>query len=159
MSQVVPSPVEPNLNEPPPLPPAPGDLEKSPPEFSTVANRLPSVYQGNDIVANTTKSEPLSPSGNNLTNIQPQTEPVVPPPPPRSVSFSNSDLLSDAKKHYFGRGAELDLNRAFVMFSQSAEQGNAESARYLGIMYLRGKGVSKDSQKALEWFTIAADGG
>ena len=79
-------------------------------------------------VANTTKSEPLS--GNNLTNIQPQTEPVVPPPPPsRSVSFSNSDLLSDAKKHYFGRGAELDLNRAFALFSQSAEQGNAESAR------------------------------
>ena len=69
------------------------------------------------------------------------------------------ELLSDAKKHYFGRGAELDLNRAFALFSQSAEQGNAESARYLGIMYLRGKGVTKNSQKALEWFTIAADRG
>ena len=40
-------------------------------------NRLPSVYQGNENVANTTKSEPLSPNGNNLTNIQPQAEPVV----------------------------------------------------------------------------------
>ena len=160
MSQMVPAPVEPNLNEPPPLPPAPSGLPQNPPEFTPVVNRLPSVYQGNDIVANTTKPEPLSPNGSNLTNIQPQTEPVVPPPPPpRSVSFSNSDLLSDAKKHYFGRGVELDLNRAFALFSQSAEQGNAESARYLGIMYLRGKGVSKDSQKALEWFTIAADGG
>jgi len=26
-------------------------------------------------------------------------------------------------------------------------------------MFLRGKGVSKDSQKALEWFTKAASGG
>jgi TPR repeat protein len=26
-------------------------------------------------------------------------------------------------------------------------------------MYLRGKGVTKDTQKALEWFTRAADGG
>ena len=90
----------------------------------------------------------LYPNGNNLTNIQPQTEPVV-PPPPRSVSFSNSDLLSDAKKHYFGRGAELDLNQAFALFSQSAEQGNAESARYLGIMYLRGKGF-RNSKKTLD---------
>ena len=67
--------------------------------------------------------------------------------------------MSLAKEHYFGRGSNLDLERAFQLFSQSASLGNPEAARYLGIMYLRGKGVTKDTQKALEWFTRAADGG
>ena len=43
--------------------------------------------------------------------------------------------------------------------AQSANAGDAEAARYLGIMYLRGKGVPKDNAKALEWFTLASDRG
>ena len=46
-----------------------------------------------------------------------------------------------------------------LLFYKSANRGDPESARYLGIMYLRGKGVQKDTQKALEWFTKAANGG
>ena len=65
-----PSPVEPNLNEPPPLP-LHWRSQESPPEFTPVVNRLPSVYQGNDIVANTAKPA-FIPNGSNLTNIQPQ---------------------------------------------------------------------------------------
>jgi TPR repeat protein len=37
--------------------------------------------------------------------------------------------------------------------------GNAEAARYLGIMYLRGKGVDKNQNEALNWFEKAAAGG
>jgi TPR repeat protein len=53
----------------------------------------------------------------------------------------------------------LDFNRAFQLFTDSAQSGNPEAARYLGIMHLRGKGVAKNYDKALEWFTKAADGG
>jgi len=64
-----------------------------------------------------------------------------------------------AKKYYFGHGESANLGLAYELFYKSANRGDPESARYLGIMYLRGKGVQKDTQKALEWFTKAADGG
>jgi hypothetical protein len=119
------------------LPPEPIGLPE-PPAFIPVANRLPSVYEN--------------------TKIK---DPVLLPKPSPTKSLSEEGLqdLSLAKQHYFGRGSNLDLKRAFQLFSQSASVGNPESARYLGIMYLRGKGVPKDSQKALEWFTKAAAGG
>tara|TARA_B110000003_G_scaffold270167_1_gene302205 strand:- start:118 stop:1509 length:1392 start_codon:yes stop_codon:yes gene_type:complete len=133
----VPSPISPSLIEPPPLPPEPIGLPE-PPAFSPVANRLPSVYENIK-----TKDPVLSPK----------------PSPTKSLSEEGLQDLSLAKQHYFGRGSNLDLKRAFQLFSQSASIGNPEAARYLGIMYLRGKGVPKDSQKALEWFTKAAAGG
>ena len=37
--------------------------------------------------------------------------------------------------------------------------GDAESARYLGIMYLRGKGVEKNANEALKWLELAAQQG
>ena len=64
-----------------------------------------------------------------------------------------------AKRHYFGRGSPPDYGQSLVLFTQSANAGDAESARYLGIMYLRGKGIPKDNAKALEWFTLASDRG
>lgn len=133
----VPSPTSPSLIEPPPLPPEPIGLPELP-SFSPVANRLPSVYE----------------------NIQ-SNDSVLSPKVTLTKSSSEEGLqdLALAKQHYFGRGSNLDIKRAFQLFSQSASSGNPEAARYLGIMYLRGKGVEKDSRKALEWFTKAAAGG
>ena len=103
------------------------------------------------------KIKKLKPTNEN-TKIK---DPVLLPKPSPTKSLSEEGLqdLSLAKQHYFGRGSNLDLKRAFQLFSQSASSGNPEAARYLGIMYLRGKGVEKDSRKALEWFTKAAAGG
>ena len=64
-----------------------------------------------------------------------------------------------AKKHYFGRAAVLDYEKSMRLFTESANAGDAESARYLGIMYLRGKGAPKDNNKAFQWFTLASDRG
>jgi TPR repeat protein len=133
----VPSPTSPALNEAPPLPPEPIGLPK-PPRFNSVPDRLPSIYD---------KQEPRN------ANFLPESSLIEKP------SDDGLQDLSLAKEHYFGRGSNLDLERAFQLFSQSASLGNPEAARYLGIMYLRGKGVTKDTQKALEWFTRAADGG
>ena len=133
----VPSPMTPALTEAPPLPPEPIGLPE-PPRFNPLPNRLPSIYD---------KKEPQN------SDLFPESSPI---------ETSSGDGLQDlalAKEHYFGRDSNLDLKRAFQLFSQSASLGNPEAARYLGIMYLRGKGVSKDSEKALEWFTRAANGG
>ncbi len=64
-----------------------------------------------------------------------------------------------AKKIYWGRSSTLLLKEAVADFEYCAKQGDAESARYLGIMYLRGKGVNKDAQQALKWLELAANGG
>lgn len=64
-----------------------------------------------------------------------------------------------AKKHYFGREAVLDYDQSIRLFTESANAGDAEAARYLGIMYLRGKGVPKDNAKAFQWFTLASERG
>ena len=133
----VPSPTNPSIIEPPPLPPEPIGLPE-PSKFSAIDNRLPSVYEQKE----------TSDSG---LSIQPS--------PNEMSSGDDFDELELAKQHYFGRGANFDLKRAFQLFDKSANRGNPEAARYLGIMFLRGKGVSKDSQKALEWFTKAASGG
>lgn len=75
-------------------------------------------------------------------------------------SLGSSDELRElAKNHYFGRKSAPDYAKSFALFTQSANSGDAEAARYLGIMYLRGKGVPKDNAKALEWFSLASDRG
>ena len=126
--------------------------QSSVPEFRATTNRLPSVYE------NFKPSEPsrlpkppsLPPSSFSSKKKSPPIDPTT--------GISGNDLEM-AKQYYFGRGGNLDLDRAYELFVKSANRGNPESARYVGIMYLRGKGVDKDSRKALEWFSRAAQGG
>ena len=42
---------------------------------------------------------------------------------------------------------------------QASEAGDAESARYLGMMFMQGKGVTKNPEQALYWFSLAAERG
>jgi TPR repeat protein len=51
------------------------------------------------------------------------------------------------------------MEDAFKSFKKCADLGDAESARYLGIMYLRGKGISKNVDEALRWLEVAAKRG
>ena len=64
-----------------------------------------------------------------------------------------------AKKHYFGRAAVLDYEKSMRLFTESANAGDAESARYRGIMYLRGKGAPNDNNKAFQGLSLASDRG
>jgi len=68
-------------------------------------------------------------------------------------------IREDAKKVYWGRSKASSINDAFKSFEKCANLGDAESARYLGIMYLRGKGVSKNADEALKWLEVAAERG
>jgi TPR repeat protein len=155
----VPSPTASSIMEPPPLPPEPTAVNIQPrdPVFKPTVNRLPSIYEN---IGSTEPPPPPDIPSSPQTGLSPE---EIPPPapnrlPPSGISNSNADLEM-AKKHYFGLGVPIDIDRAYSLFSRSANRGNPESARYLGIMYLRGKGVQKDTNKALEWFTRAAQGG
>jgi len=44
-------------------------------------------------------------------------------------------------------------------FKLAAEQGDAESQRVLGMLYLDGNGIAKDEKLALKWLTKAAEQG
>ena len=74
-------------------------------------------------------------------------------------SESIEQIRENAKKIYWGRSTNTSMSDAFDAFEKCANSGDAESARYLGIMYMRGKGVSKNSEEAIRWFEYAANQG
>jgi TPR repeat protein len=49
--------------------------------------------------------------------------------------------------------------RAFTMFKQYAEQGDAEAQYVLGTLYYDGNGVKPDSQMAAKWIRKSAEQG
>jgi TPR repeat protein len=49
-----------------------------------------------------------------------------------------------------------DYVPAVQVFRVMAEQGNAEAQMLLGVMYRKGRGVTRSSQRAFIWFARAA---
>ena len=95
----------------------------------------------------------------------PSPAPVVHPLPsptpsaPESPSSTAAASRELAKRHYFGFGVALDYAAARSNFVIAANGGDAEAARYLGIIYLRGKAVAKDRVEAAKWLRMATVGG
>ena len=56
----------------------------------------------------------------------------------------------------FQRG---DYASALRLFRPLAEQGDARAQTTIGVMYLDGRGVTKDYKEAAKWFRLAADKG
>lgn len=54
---------------------------------------------------------------------------------------------------------EMNFKEAFKWFWILAQQGNAEAAYYLGIMYANGEYVTMNYQTSLSWHKIAANRG
>jgi TPR repeat protein len=52
-----------------------------------------------------------------------------------------------------------DNETAYKYFKKAADLGNPVGQSGLGLMYLHGKGVTKDYTMALKYFTMAADQG
>ena len=67
--------------------------------------------------------------------------------------------LEEAKKAYTGVGAKKDYNKAYSLFFPLAKAGNAEAARYIGLMKFMGKGTNKDINEARQWLSVAAQKG
>ena len=52
-----------------------------------------------------------------------------------------------------------DYKTAYQLILPLAKKGSAKAQYSLGMMYEKGKGVNKDSEKAKKWFQFAADQG
>jgi TPR repeat protein len=131
-------PMVPSLPAPdlPPPPPPPG------------SERLPSVYEPS--VQTPTEPESVTPP---IVLDEPRPAPVV------EAASNGTDLRNSAKNAYWGKGQSVNLQVAYSLFLDAANTGDAESARYLGMMFMQGKGVNQDSSQALYWFDLAAQRG
>ena len=100
----------------------------------------------------------------NQSSPEPAPDNVVNPVSHNSV-FAKEDperaknSCEEAKKSYWGQGQSVDFIKAARLFEESANLGNAEASRYLGIIFLRGKGTEKDLKQAMYWFEKSAEGG
>ncbi len=65
------------------------------------------------------------------------------------------DLFEQASKEWDAG----NLKSAFDLFQRSASQGDASSQNNLGYFYDEGIGVSSDKERAIFWFTKAAQNG
>ena len=68
-------------------------------------------------------------------------------------------MIERAKKLYTGVGSSKDYQGAYKIFWPLANSGNAEAARYVGLMKLSGKGTTKSLQEAKQWLSVAAQKG
>jgi TPR repeat protein len=125
--------------------------ELPPPPPAPVTQRLPSVYQPKTLA----ESGVSDPNVSTVVEVRAEDNSIK--------SFTSKAPAADtrilAKNAYWGKGQDVDLQRAFTLFTQSANAGDGESARYLGMMFMQGKGVKKDFKQALYWFDLAAQRG
>ena len=55
-----------------------------------------------------------------------------------------------------GKGAAMDLHRAFELYASAATEGYAPAAYKTALAYLEGRGVEMDTGKGLQWLETAA---
>ena len=61
---------------------------------------------------------------------------------------------------YNGWGdTEQDYTKAIKFFERAARGGHTQAQHYLGLIYYKGLGVTKDNIEAYKWFDLAAANG
>ncbi|OOM14515.1 tetratricopeptide repeat protein [Clostridium saccharobutylicum] len=95
-----------------------------------------------------------------------------------SEQGNNESSFNLAEIYYYGRGVEKDFTLALKYYLKAANNGHTKSAhkvikiyegkanigeleysRLLGDIYLKGKMVKKDIQKAIKWYEVSAESG
>ena len=162
----VPSPEPQSMNSIIPEPPSPRPSSPVPSSDDFAVTRLPSPYDQKTPKIDQMKLNETGTNDNYTINNIPPSSSVNVPSSPEAVpqisenpDFTPQAICESAKKLYWGRGVQVDYLGAQKFFLESANLGNAEACRYLGLMYLRGKGVEKDLQTSVQWFEKAANGG
>jgi len=80
----------------------------------------------------------------------------IPYNPPVPLSDTNAaELVHQAGAYYNNR----QYNQAVSLYTQAANQGNANAQNNLGLCYLNGNGVAQDYAQAAYWYRKAADQG
>jgi TPR repeat protein len=81
--------------------------------------------------------------------VQAPCAPIVP-------VLSPEELVEEGKRIQSGDGITPDKGKAFSIFLEAANRGNAEAQYLVGECYRDGSAVEKSEQSALEWFHKAA---
>lgn len=71
------------------------------------------------------------------------------------VNSLSADSFSDANKAY----ENGDLKKASELMKKSCDNGNMRACWNLGLLYSNGRGVERNSKKALDLYKIACEGG
>jgi len=158
-SSDVPEPVETGVPPPPPPPSSSGIIPPTPPSSPSPDPKTstPTYIPRAPNSAETTFVPVAPPPPTTFTPARPAPSPTPSFPAPSSTSAIDTREL--AKRHYSGIGIPVDYTAARSNFVIAANGGDVEAARYLGIIYLRGKGVAKDRVEAAKWLRMAAAGG
>jgi TPR repeat protein len=69
------------------------------------------------------------------------------------------ERMDQARKYYTGVGVTRNYDKAYKLFFPLAQGGNAEAARFIGLMKLGGKGTDKNLKLAKEWLSVASQKG
>jgi uncharacterized protein len=76
-----------------------------------------------------------------------------------SLYVTEAEYSLGAAFYSGGNGVVQDYQESAKWFRMSAENGEPEAERCLGLMYGEGRGVAQDYEQALRWFRLAADQG
>ena len=109
-------------------------LEKASAQNHQLATRYLEKYQG---LESTVSSSPLA----------------------ENFSANDQERLENAKKAYTGVGSSKNYDKAFALFYPLAKSGNAEAARFVGLMKFSGKGTNKNMKEARQWLSVASQKG
>ena len=75
----------------------------------------------------------------------------------KDVIHDPQQLFNEAFDFYYGKnGVEKDYKKAFSLFLEAAEKGDAKAQNMVGCMYDEGEGIDKNRSKALYWFKKSA---
>lgn len=73
--------------------------------------------------------------------------------------FSDTGPTSMGVRYLMGRGVPQNNEKAFIYFSQAAENGDPFAQNELAYLYAAGKGTPKNPAKAFFWYQKAAEHG
>lgn len=75
---------------------------------------------------------------------------------PLSVSKDKNTLYEDGLRFFKGEGVARDYSKAYKLFVEAAEMGQAKAQYRLGFMFSLGRGVKKSDKEAVNWWQKAA---
>ncbi|GAB7140314.1 sel1 repeat family protein [Deferribacterales bacterium RsTz2092] len=85
---------------------------------------------------------------------------LVLPEQPAEALHSSECCYEIGNNYFFGeQGCGVDREVAFEWYHQAAVQGHIAAQYNLGLMYRFGQGIARNDDRAIYWYTKAADKG
>lgn len=77
----------------------------------------------------------------------------------KAATQGYSRAMANLASHYLTSGDEKDTEKAFILYTEAADKGEADAQLGLGEMFANGVGVAKNEAEAITWYLKAATQG